>query len=215
MRERLINAALVLVSLLLTYLVLDFGVLHHFIDRVPLRLNGFLGRAMIFGQSSKAGPIPHDYIAVLGDSYAEGVGDWLLEVGNHGNPDFQATHVLHRITGRDVITFGKGGTGQLENLVVLPVEAFESINDDTTFHLDPPKQIFAYFYEGMEPGLSGAEPKSVEEESARLVMEFVSSGEGAQLLDAFMQIGDAKIRKRMLNLVGSLAQEEPVEPDRV
>ncbi len=152
MRERFINAGLVLASLLLSYLVLDFGVLHHFIDHVPLRLNKFLGRAMIFGQSSKAGPIPHDYIAVFGDSYAEGVGDWLYEVGNRGNPDFQATHVLHRLTGRDVITFGKGGTGQLENLVVLPVEAFESINDDTTFHLDPPKQIFAYFYEGTNLG---------------------------------------------------------------
>jgi len=60
--------------------------------------------------------------------------------------------VLHRIIGRDLITFGRGGTGQLENLVVLPVEAFETINDDTTFHLDPPKQIFAYFYEGTNLG---------------------------------------------------------------
>ncbi|HXP75331.1 MAG TPA: hypothetical protein VN823_14405 [Stellaceae bacterium] len=65
MRERSINAGLVLASLLLTYLVLDFGVLHHFIDHVPLRFNKFLGQAMIFGQSSKAGPIPHDYIAVF------------------------------------------------------------------------------------------------------------------------------------------------------
>ncbi len=147
-RERLINGGLVVVSLVAAYLVLDFGVFHHFIDRVPLRLNQFLGRAKAFGQSSKAGPIPRDYVAIFGDSYAAGSGNWLLEVGNDGNPDFQATHVLHRLTGRDVVNFGDVGTGQLQNEVLEPVKSFEDINVGSAFHLDAPKQIFAYFYEG-------------------------------------------------------------------
>ncbi|MFI5015238.1 MAG: hypothetical protein ACHQAY_23125 [Hyphomicrobiales bacterium] len=148
MRERLINAGLVVVSLVAGYLVLDFGVFHRFIDQVPLRLNQHLGRLKVFGQSSKAGPIPRDYVAVFGDSYAAGAGAWLFEVGNDGNPDFQATHVLHRLTGRDVVTFGAVGTGQLQNAVVEPVKAFESINIGSAFHLDAPGKIFAYFYEG-------------------------------------------------------------------
>jgi len=147
MRERLINAGLVAASLLVGYVVLDFGLFHRFIDRVPLRLNQHLGKVKIFGQSSKEGPVPRNYIAVFGDSYAAGAGDWLIGVGDHGNPDFQATHVLHHLTGRDVVTFGAVGTGQLQNMVFEPVKTFEGINIGSAFHLDPPKQIFAYFYE--------------------------------------------------------------------
>jgi hypothetical protein len=40
------------------------------------------------------------------------------------------------------------------------------------------------------------------------VMEFVSSGEGLQLSLAFMKIRDTKVRKRVLDLVKSLAEEE-------
>jgi transcriptional regulator with XRE-family HTH domain len=62
-----------------------------------------------------------------------------------------------------------------------------------------------FFYEGLsaEPGPAGAS----EAESAP-VMEFVSSGEGLQLSLAFMKIKEAKVRKRVLDLVKSLAEEE-------
>ena len=38
-------------------------------------------------------------------------------------------------------------------------------------------------------------------------MEFVSSGEGLQLSLAFMKIKDAKLRKRVLELVKQMAEE--------
>jgi hypothetical protein len=38
-------------------------------------------------------------------------------------------------------------------------------------------------------------------------MEFVSSGEGLQLSLAFMRIKDPKVRKRMIDLVKSLAED--------
>jgi len=60
-----------------------------------------------------------------------------------------------------------------------------------------------YFYEGV-----GARQEGFAEESAPPVMEFVSSGEGLQLSLAFMKIKDAKVRKRVLDLVKSLAEEE-------
>jgi len=61
-----------------------------------------------------------------------------------------------------------------------------------------------FFYEGVNaapahPGEEGQGPP---------VMEFVSSGEGLQLSLAFMKIKDAKVRKRVLDLVKSLAEEE-------
>ena len=43
--------------------------------------------------------------------------------------------------------------------------------------------------------------------SAPPVMEFVSSGEGLQLSLAFMKIKDVKVRKRVLDLVKSLAED--------
>jgi hypothetical protein len=39
-------------------------------------------------------------------------------------------------------------------------------------------------------------------------MEFLSSGEGLQLSLAFMRIKDAKVRRRILDLVRSLANED-------
>jgi transcriptional regulator with XRE-family HTH domain len=60
-----------------------------------------------------------------------------------------------------------------------------------------------FFYEGVNTMPAGAS----EAESAP-VMEFVSSGEGLQLSLAFMKIRDTKVRKRVLDLVKSLAEEE-------
>ena len=62
-----------------------------------------------------------------------------------------------------------------------------------------------FFYEGLGPNPSAANET---EPAAPPVMEFVSSGEGLQLSSAFMKIKDAKVRKRVLDLVKSLAEEE-------
>src|SRR4051812_34337573 len=63
-----------------------------------------------------------------------------------------------------------------------------------------------FFYEGV----AGAEG-GVAEAGGAPVMEFVSSGEGLQLSLAFMKIKDPKVRKRVLDLVKSLANEEAGE----
>ena len=60
-----------------------------------------------------------------------------------------------------------------------------------------------FFYEGVS-----AAPLGTGEGNGAPVMEFVSSGEGLQLSLAFMKIKDAKVRKRVLDLVKSLAEEE-------
>ena len=66
-----------------------------------------------------------------------------------------------------------------------------------------------FFYEGVA---DGAQTHGLaESEGAPPVMEFVSSGEGLQLSLAFMKIKDPKVRKRMLDLVKSLAEGEQGE----
>ena len=59
-----------------------------------------------------------------------------------------------------------------------------------------------FFYDGVGAPGEGAI------ETAPPVMEFVSSGEGLQLSLAFMKIRDPKVRRRVLDLVKSLANEE-------
>ena len=62
-----------------------------------------------------------------------------------------------------------------------------------------------YFYESVTDQLSST-PGYTEGE-AQPVLEFVSSGEGLQLSLAYMRIRDAKVRKRVLDLVKSLAED--------
>ena len=68
-----------------------------------------------------------------------------------------------------------------------------------------------YFYEDVQAELSGAQAGFAEEGVSPPVMEFVASGEGLQLSLAFMKIKDTKVRKRILELVKSLSQEEIAE----
>jgi transcriptional regulator with XRE-family HTH domain len=63
-----------------------------------------------------------------------------------------------------------------------------------------------YFYEDVterSPGLSGMS----EGAATPPVMEFLASSEGLQLSLAFMRIKDPKVRKRVLDLVKSLADD--------
>lgn len=66
-----------------------------------------------------------------------------------------------------------------------------------------------FFYEGIAASQEAG--GFSESRGAPPVMEFVSSGEGLQLSLAFMKIKDPKVRKRMLDLVKSLADEESGE----
>jgi len=61
-----------------------------------------------------------------------------------------------------------------------------------------------FFYDGVTASLDN---KSASPEAAP-IMDFVSSGEGLQLSLAFMKIKDSKVRKRVLDLVKSLAEDE-------
>jgi len=65
-----------------------------------------------------------------------------------------------------------------------------------------------YFYEGVIEQLPAVSGRGLAEDpSTPPVMEFLSSGEGLQLSVAFMRIKDSKVRKRVLDLVKSLAED--------
>jgi len=63
----------------------------------------------------------------------------------------------------------------------------------------------AFFYENVD---SDASARAGESGEPPPVMEFLSSPEGLQLSLAFMGIKDVKVRRRILELVRSLADEQ-------
>src|ERR1043165_5044758 len=147
-RAALANALLLIVSILVTYLAASFVIFRFLEPQLSLNLHPhFPDIAEVFAQTSKAGTVPHDYMALLGDSYAEGQGDGLLAAGGDRTKFVHSAHVLHRLTNRDVVSLGLGGAGGVQAMVRQPARI---LNGDCFLYprLEPPRQIFVYVYEG-------------------------------------------------------------------
>ncbi len=147
-KSRLANAALVLISLAVTYLAASFFLFRLALPLLPINLRPhFPDIAEVFAQTSKNGAAPHDYIALLGDSYAEGQGDGMLDAHGDRAKALHSAHVLQRLTGRDVISLGIGGAGSAQAMVRQPTRILRS-GCFLYPPLDPPRRILLYFYEG-------------------------------------------------------------------
>jgi transcriptional regulator with XRE-family HTH domain len=68
----------------------------------------------------------------------------------------------------------------------------------------------SFFFEGA-PSLTPAENGFAEESSSQYVVDFLSTAEGLHLNRAFARIRNPKIRKRILDLVTTLAEAEDGE----
>ena len=89
----LANALLLFVSIAVTYLVASFVIFRFLLPHLSLNLHPhFPDIAEVFAQTSKSGTVPRDYIALLGNSYAEGQGDGLLAAnGDRANSSTRRT----------------------------------------------------------------------------------------------------------------------------
>lgn len=68
----------------------------------------------------------------------------------------------------------------------------------------------SFFFEDA-PGQEAAGPRSglAEDGSTGFVVDFLNSSEGLQLNRAFVKISDARVRRRIIDLVKALAADEP------
>ncbi len=149
LKKLLPNFFLVLFSLLVGYLGIEFFLFPQFLDKVPLKLHFAVKEDIrILVQSSKDEVVPEKYLALFGDSYSQGYGDWLLDADPNSNPPYHSAHVLHDLTERDVITFGKSGSGSLSGLVGHPINWLDYIRQSRLSDLPDPQEILVYFYEG-------------------------------------------------------------------
>jgi hypothetical protein len=143
------NALLAIASTLLCYIALEYAVFRVALPYLPVDVRPHLPDMVdVLAQNSRAGYLPRDYIALLGDSYAEGLGDWLLQVGGDRTKPFHSADVIRQATGRDVVSFGKGGAGSAEALVWRPARIFPSHRCSVFPALEVPREMFVYFYEG-------------------------------------------------------------------
>ncbi|WP_319468038.1 SGNH/GDSL hydrolase family protein [uncultured Pseudodesulfovibrio sp.] len=148
MKKFLGNTALILVSILLTYGLME--VFFRFaMPYIPMAFfNNECRELRTIGQTSKQGttPIP-PYIAILGDSYGAGQGDWFADNRYNHNSRYQAAHVVQDITGRDVISLSRAGSGNYDGAAIYSVNTLRYLNK-AGFDIPAPEAIVVYFYEG-------------------------------------------------------------------
>ncbi len=143
------NTTIVVVSTILGYLALEIVFFRVLLTGVHLPVRPWLPEtAGVLVQSTKAATVPRHYVGILGDSYAEGIGDYLLKAGDDDSHGFNAAHVIHAVTGRDVVSFGKGGAGSAEAFVLLPSRALNGGHCLIFPTIEDPEDILAYFFEG-------------------------------------------------------------------
>ncbi len=76
----------------------------------------------------------------------------------------------------------------------------------------------AFFFDGAPipddvPGANGSGQLAVAElPNSNFVLDFIATAEGLHLNKAFARIQDPKVRKRIIDLVASLASDEPAAP---
>jgi len=149
LKTGLTNVALVVVSLAITYFVAEYAFFSYALPHLSMNLRPHLpDRADFYLQNSKTAYIPHTYIALIGDSYAQGMGDWLLSVGGKNDRPYHSANVIHDLTGRDVVTFGRAAAGSAEALVLRVTRILGDSYCYLFAPIETPKEFFIYVYEG-------------------------------------------------------------------
>jgi hypothetical protein len=148
LRSILINLTVTLVTVAIFYVVAS-ALMFRFAPEVsPTLIRSMPMGLRILAQSSKADRVPQNFIAIIGDSYAEGLGDWLASVGSTPGASYSAAHVLHDLSGRDVVSFGYGGASNARSMVQMPTRALGSGRCARLTGIPDPVEAFIYFYEG-------------------------------------------------------------------
>jgi len=143
--------ALALAAVLVMLLAIELVAFPLLLPYLPLNAQQYLPEEIAtLAQSSKSGTVPHRYVAITGDSYAQGFGDWLHSLGRYSNGPYHSAHVLHELSGRDVITLGRGGAGSITGLVFKPFDHLRRTETTGRLQMPPPELLIVYFYEGSD-----------------------------------------------------------------
>src|SRR5262245_26801206 len=148
LKAGLANALVVTISVLLTYAVAEVVFFRFCLSYVSLGMLPHIpDRAAFFLQGSKSEYVPRDYIALVGDSNAQGMGDWLLNNGGNPSKPYHSADVLHQLLHADVVSLGRAASGSAEALVLRITEVFGESYCYLFPPIEEPKEILIYFSE--------------------------------------------------------------------
>lgn len=152
MKRFMANAALIIVSILIAYGLME-AVFRVGMPLLPKGLfNNQCRELRTVGQTSFKGKSPvAPYIAIVGDSYGAGMGDWFIENKYSLNSRFQASHILNDLTGKDVVSYSRAGAGNYDGAGIFPINTSRFLND-VGFDYPEPETVIVYFYEGNDIG---------------------------------------------------------------
>ena len=119
LKNIVVNLGLVLISLAFGYAVLGAFLLVYGPVITWKPFNKFPTAATIPWQPSGPSNKGQPYIAVFGDSYAAGLGDWNVSRTSRTEP-YYSGDVISRELGMPVLSFGKNGAGSVRALVTNP-----------------------------------------------------------------------------------------------
>jgi hypothetical protein len=148
-RRILGNSLLVLCSVLLTWLALEFLLIEPLLRVLPKSSFHYMIRELrVLGQTSFSGQLPEPgYVLITGDSFAQGKGDWFIDQGYDRGSRFHSAHVLQDLLGRDVVSMGRSGAGSFDGLVLMPRQITAMLKR-LGRELPPPSVVLVYFYPG-------------------------------------------------------------------
>ena len=142
----LAKALLLVTSLLVVFCAVEFAVLPRLLLNPPHKYQSRFPQIMqVISQHSKRGLMPRDYLLLVGDSYAQGYGEWLDRADPEGNDPYHSAHVLHERLDRDVLSYGKSGAGSIPGLVLMPARLDRAL---ARYDLERPRTVAVYFYDG-------------------------------------------------------------------
>lgn len=148
----LINSLLVLFSLVCLYALAEWVFVRYYttfftLDTVPQKFENPQG-VMPLMQTSKKGFLPEHYIAITGDSYAMGMGDGFYTAADRKQLRVASAHTIQDLTGRDVISYGIAGSGNIRGILANPTAGATYIKNMVDDGLENPEWMLIYFYEG-------------------------------------------------------------------
>lgn len=148
LRKVILNFALILCSVLAALAGTEV-LMRALIDKLPRSaFNLFSRELQVLGQTSKTELLPRTpYIAIAGDSYGVGKGDWFTNLKYDRNARYQATHLIQDALGIDVISLSRAGAGNYEGLALHSRNTVKVLRR-FGFELPPPQFLVVYFYEG-------------------------------------------------------------------
>lgn len=149
LRELLSNLTFGALPLLVLYLIFEFFIFKNLLMVLPLRYQqSLLEPIQMLCEISKRTTMPKDYTLILGDSYADGWGDW-VQSNDPGKNEPYATHdLLYQITDIDTVEGGFAGGSVLESLIRKPINRYRYLRKTLLYRVKDPKRVLFFFYEG-------------------------------------------------------------------